>query len=58
MNPTKVSLGLALLALSSAILFATGIVTDAVPVIFVGIAALGMVAGTLLFGIGNEGRPV
>jgi hypothetical protein len=58
MNVTKVSLGLMLLAVSSIIVFATGIVDGSIPVLLAAIGALGMAAGTLLFGTGDEGRPV
>lgn len=58
MNATKVSLGLVLLAASSIIVFATGIAGDSVPALAAAVAALGMAAGTLLFGTADEGRPV
>lgn len=58
MNVTKVSLGLFLLAVSSTVVFATGIAGESVPVLAAAVAALGMAAGTLLFGTADEGRPV
>lgn len=60
MNVTKVSAGLVLLAVSSVIVFATGIVDSSVPVLLAAAAvgALGMAAGTLMFGTGDDGRPV
>ncbi|HKJ60003.1 MAG TPA: hypothetical protein VKA37_12295 [Halobacteriales archaeon] len=58
MNTTKVAIGLVLLAVSSAIVFATGLAGNTIPYALASAASLGMAAGTLLFGTADEGRPV
>ncbi|ACV10413.1 conserved hypothetical protein [Halorhabdus utahensis DSM 12940] len=49
--------GFALLVVSAAIILLIG-VTDLIPPLAAGIAALGLAAGTLLVGTAGEGRPV
>ncbi|WP_168192927.1 hypothetical protein [Halostella pelagica] len=58
MNTKKVALGVVLLAVSSAILLATGVLQESALLIPAAIASLGMAAGALLVGTAGSGRPV
>ena len=59
MDTKKVALGVVLLAVSSVILMATGIMRGQSLLIPAALASLGMAAGSLLIGTsGSDGRPV
>ncbi|PSQ26589.1 hypothetical protein BRD03_09705 [Halobacteriales archaeon QS_9_68_17] len=59
MDTKKVALGVVLLAVSSVILIATGIMREQSLLIPAALASLGMAAGSLLIGTsGGDGRPV
>jgi hypothetical protein len=59
MDTKKVALGVVLLAVSSVILMATGILREQSLLIPAALASLGMAAGSLLIGTsGSDGRPV
>jgi len=59
MDTKKVALGVVLLAVSSVILMATGIMREQSLLIPAALASLGMAAGSLLIGTsGSDGRPV
>lgn len=59
MDTKKVALGVVLLAVSSVILIATGIMREQSLLIPAALASLGMAAGSLLIGTsGSDGRPV
>ncbi|NHN47665.1 hypothetical protein G9464_08650 [Halostella sp. JP-L12] len=59
MDTKKVALGVVLLAVSSAILLASGIMRGQSLLIPAALASLGMAAGSLLIGTsGSDGRPV
>ena len=59
MDTKKVALGVVLLAVSSVILLATGIMREQSLLIPAALASLGMAAGSLLIGTsGSDGRPV
>ena len=61
MDTPKVVAGIALVVASTAILFAGSSVSlsESIPPALLGLAALGLAVGTLLYGIaGSDGRPV
>lgn len=56
-NALRERTGFALVVISAAIILGIG-VTDAIPVVAAGVAAIGLAAGTLLVGTAGEERPV
>ncbi|MFB6128860.1 MAG: hypothetical protein ABEJ47_03770 [Halorhabdus sp.] len=56
-NSLRQRSGFALVVVSGAIILGIG-VTDVIPVVVAGIAAIGLAAGTLLVGTAGEERPV
>jgi len=57
-DTTKVGLGLALLAISTILVFGPGTVSVSLPVALIAIGTLGLAAGALLVGTSEPGRPV
>lgn len=56
-DQTKIVAGAALLAISTALLLAAGIV-DLIPLVLAGLATAGLAVGSLLIGTTGEGRTV
>ncbi|KYH27654.1 hypothetical protein HAPAU_03220 [Halalkalicoccus paucihalophilus] len=54
----KTAAGAALLVLSGALLFATGMLSLSVPIVLAALATTGLAVGSLLIGTTGEGRAV
>ncbi|ADJ16147.1 hypothetical protein [Halalkalicoccus jeotgali] len=57
-DQTKIIAGGALLVLSAALLFATGMLSLSVPIVLAALATTGLAVGSLLVGTTGDGRAV
>jgi hypothetical protein len=57
-NSQKIGIGLVLLLVSTALIFGTGTLGAALPLVLITLGTLGLAAGALLVGTADGGRPV